>query len=287
MKTKKRKKHSQAKELWRRFKKRKTAVIGLVILIIMAVIVVFAPIIAPYPYAEMDLSNAMKYPSLAHIMGTDNFGRDIFSRVVYGARTSLSVALTSVVISIAFGTVLGTTAAFYGGKYENLIMRIMDILMAIPSTLMAISLSAAMGTGILTTIIAISFTAIPSFTRVTRATAMSVREMEYVEAARCIGANNRRQLLRHILPNCIAPIVVQSTTSIVSAISLISTLSFIGLGVQPPAAEWGSMLSAGREFIRSFYPMVVFPGLMIVFTLIGFNLFGDGLRDALDPRLKQ
>lgn len=282
-----RRKRSQAKELWRRFKKRKTAVIGLGILIVMAIIIVFAPVIAPYPAEQMDLGNAMQYPSIKHVMGTDNFGRDIFSRVVYGARTSLSVALSSVVISIALGTILGTTAAFYGGHFENLIMRIMDILMAIPSTLMAISLSAAMGTGILTTVIAISFTAIPAFTRVTRATAMSVREMEYVEAARCIGAGSRRQLFRHILPNCIAPIVVQSTASIVSAISLISTLSFIGLGVQPPTPEWGSMLSAGREYIRSFYPMVVFPGLMIVFTLIGFNLFGDGLRDALDPRLKQ
>ena len=287
MRRKELKKQSQSKELWRRFKKRKTAVIGLAIVAILICLVVFAPWIAPYPYEEINLLETLQYPSWQHLMGTDNFGRDTFSRVVYGARTSLCVALASVVISIFFGTLLGTTAAFYGGKYESIIMRAMDMFMAIPSTLMSISLSAAMGTGIVTTIIAISFTAIPAFTRVTRSTAMSVREMEYVEAAQSIGASNRRLLMKHILPNCIAPIVVQSTTSIVSAISLISTLSFIGLGIQPPTPEWGSMLSAGREFIRSFYPIVTFPGLMIVFTLIGFNLLGDGLRDALDPRLKR
>ena len=280
-------KQSQTKELWRRFRKRKTAVIGLMILIILICIVIFASWIAPYPYEEMNLLETLQYPSWKHLMGTDNFGRDIFSRVIYGARTSLSVAMASVCLSIFCGTILGITAAFYGGKYENIVMRAMDVFMAIPSTLMAISLSAAMGTGIVTTIIAISFTAIPAFTRVTRSSAMSIREMEYVEAAQSIGAGNARLLLTHILPNCVAPIVVQSTTSIVSAISLISTLSFIGLGIQPPTPEWGSMLSAGREFIRSFYPIVTFPGLMIVFTLIGFNLFGDGLRDALDPRLKQ
>ena len=281
------KKQSQIKEVWRRLKKSKTAVVALVTVCMLILIAIFADVIAPYSYDDMDLKNKLAYPSAQHLMGTDNFGRDLFSRVIYGARISLLIALLSVSLSVAAGTVLGVTAAYYGGKFETFVMSCMDVFMSIPSILLAISLSTALGAGILTTSIAIACTAIPSFTRVTRAAAISVRNQEYVEAARAVGARDKRILTRHIIPNSLAPIIVQATISIVSSILIISTLSFIGLGVQPPTPEWGSILAAGREYIRDFWPIVTFPGLMITITLISFNLLGDGLRDALDPRLRQ
>jgi peptide/nickel transport system permease protein len=263
------------------------AMLGLVVVIALFLTAIFANVIAPYPYDQQNLDEVFLFPSLNHPMGTDDFGRDIFSRLVYGSRISLIVAILSVSMSLTVGCGLGATAAFYGGRYETIVMRILDAIMSIPPLLYAISLSAALGPGVFTTAVAIAFSAIPAFARVTRASVLSVKEQEFVEAARAIGASNGRIIKKHILPNALSPIFIQATIMIVTAILTISMLSFIGLGIQPPIPEWGSMLSMGREYIRDFWPIVVFPGIMIMITLISFNLLGDGLRDALDPRLKQ
>ena len=273
--------------VWRRLKKSKTAMLGLGINAVIVFMAVFADLVAPYPYDIPDATAIFQYPSWEHIMGTDDFGRDIFSRVIYGARVSLVIALMSVTISIACGVTLGVTAAYFGGSYETVIMRLLDGFMAIPSLLLAISISSALGNGQLQTAIAIAISNIPTFARVSRASVITVKETEYVEAARSIGARNGRIILKHILPNALSPIFVQATLSIVNAILTIAMLSFIGLGIEPPTPEWGSMLSLGRAYIRDFWPIVTFPGVMIMVTVISFNMLGDGLRDALDPRLKQ
>lgn len=272
--------------VWKRLKRSKMAMLGLIIIVLLILMAIFAPMVTPYDYAAQNFSEKFQYPSLSHIMGTDDFGRDIFSRVVYGTRISLFVALVSVVISFVVGVFLGVTSAFYGGLYETGVMRVLDAFMSIPSLLCAISVSAALGAGLIQTAIAIAIASVPAFARVTRASVITVRETEYVEAARSIGADSARIMLRHIIPNSLAPIFVQTTLSIVNAILTISMLSFIGLGIQPPTPEWGSMLAMGREYIRDFWPVVMFPGVMIMITLISFNMLGDGLRDALDPRLK-
>ena len=273
--------------VWRRLKKSKTAMLGLGIIAVIVFMAVFADLVAPYPYDIPDATAIFQYPSWEHIMGTDDFGRDIFSRVIYGARVSLVIVLMSVTISIACGVTLGVTAAYFGGSYETVIMRLLDGFMAIPSLLLAISISSALGNGQLQTAIAIAISNIPTFARVSRASVITVKETEYVEAARSIGARNGRIILKHILPNALSPIFVQATLSIVNAILTIAMLSFIGLGIEPPTPEWGSMLSLGRAYIRDFWPIVTFPGVMIMVTVISFNMLGDGLRDALDPRLKQ
>lgn len=259
---------------------------GLIVIVLMVFTAIFADVIAPYPYDQQDYSRTFLYPSAEHLMGTDNFGRDIFSRIIYGTRVSLFVALVSVVISFTVGVFLGATSAYYGGIYDTAVMRVLDAFLSIPSLLCAVSVSAALGNGLLQTAIAIAIANIPVFARVTRASVITVRGAEYVEAAESIGASSIRIMLRHIMPNSLAPIFVQTSLSIVNAILTISMLSFIGLGIQPPTPEWGSMLSSGREFIRDFWPLVTFPGIMIMVTLISFNMLGDGLRDALDPRLK-
>ena len=281
------KRQRPGKLVWKRLKKSKTAMFGLVIIVLLVLMAIFADFVAPYSYKEQNFEDRFQYPSWEHIMGTDDFGRDIFSRVIYGARISLFVALVSVVISFAVGVTLGVTAGFYGGGYETVVMRVLDAFMSIPSLLCAVSVSAALGTGLIQTAIAIAIATVPAFARIARASVITVKGVEYVEAARSIGANNFRIMLRHIIPNSLAPIFVQTTLSIVNAILTISMLSFIGLGIQLPTPEWGSMLAMGREYIRDFWPVVTFPGVMIMITLISFNMLGDGLRDALDPRLKQ
>lgn len=281
------KKRSQMKDIWRRLKRNKLAMIGMVIVFILIILAIFADYIAPYSYAASDLSNTFAYPSRQHLFGTDNFGRDILSRIIYGGRISLLVAVMAVLAGLCVGGILGLIAGYFGSVCENIIMRLMDLILAIPGFLLAVCISAALGSGIINTIIAISIGSVPGYARMMRAIVMSIRDQEYVEAARVSGASNFRTMLRHILPNTLSPIIVESTLRVGACIMMISGLSFIGLGVQPPTPEWGSMLSSGREFIRDFYPMVIFPGAAIMATLFGFNLFGDGLRDALDPRLKR
>lgn len=284
---KKQKKQRPSQLVWKRLKKSKTAMVGLAIISVIVFMAVFADVVAPYPYDQPDYSNIFAYPSAEHIMGTDDLGRDIFSRVIYGARVSLVIALMSVTISIACGVTLGVTAAYFGGTYESVVMRILDGFMAIPSLLLAIAISSSLGSGQIQTAVAIAISNIPTFARVSRASVITIKETEYVEAARSIGAKNSRIIAKHILPNALSPIFVQATLSIVNAILVIAMLSFIGLGIAPPTPEWGSMLSQGKAYIRDFWPIVTFPGVMIMITVISFNMLGDGLRDALDPRLKQ
>lgn len=280
------KKQSQLLVMWRRLKRSKMAMCGLAIIGLLFATAIFADIIAPYPYAQQNLKETFQYPSFKHLFGTDDFGRDIFSRIVYGARISLEVGFLSVGISIIVGGFLGAIAGYYGGKLDQLIMRSMDILLSIPSILLAISIVAALGPGLVNLMIAVGISSIPRYARIVHSSVLTIRDYEYVEAARAVGSSDLRIIFKHILPNCLAPLIVQSTLGVATAIIVAAALSFIGLGIQPPVPEWGAMLSGGRSFIRNYWFMTVFPGLAIMITVFGLNLLGDGLRDALDPRLK-
>lgn len=280
------KKESMLKQTWDGLKKNKLAMFGLFLIVILILTALFADAIAPYGVDDQDLLRKFKAPSSDHFFGTDEFGRDIFSRIVYGSRYSLMIGAVAASLSAAIGMLIGSAAGFYGGKADNILMRMIDIMMAIPSTLLGISIVAALGNGIRNVIIAVAIGAVPSYARIVRASILSVKEQEYIEAARSIGASDVRIIMHHILPNCLAPIIVQITMSVAKAILEASALSFIGLGVQPPSAEWGAMLSAGRAYIRKAWWIVTFPGLAIAMIIFGLNLFGDGLRDALDPKLK-
>ena len=281
------KRNSQAKDTFRRFIKNKAAVVGLIIISLLLFGAIFAGVITPYDFDKQDLTARFEMPSMAHLLGTDEFGRDLFTRILYGARISLFVGILSVSVGCLIGGTLGALAAYYGGRVDNFIMRFLDIWHSIPDLLLAISLASAMGPGIGNAIIAIGLTTIPSYARVVRASVMTVKNTEYIEAARCLGASVPRIILRHIIPNALAPIIVQASLGVAGAIITTASLSFIGLGVQPPTPEWGSMLSKGRQYIRNYWHLVTFPGVFIMTTVISMNLLGDGLRDALDPRLKR
>ena len=279
--------NTRLKETCERFCQNKTALVALIVLLIIVLSACFADVIAPYDYVKADYLNTFAMPSGEHLMGTDNLGRDIFSRVLKGGQVSLLVALCSIAIAIVIGGFFGATAAYFGGLYGSIIMRVMDVIMSIPGFLLAVAISASLGTGISNTIIAISVSSIPAFARIMNAAVLTVKGQEYIEAAVASGARHSRILMKYVIPNTLASLIVNSTLRIGSAVLQISGLSFIGLGVQPPQAEWGSMLSFGRQYIRDFYPIVVFPGLAILITMVAINLFGDGLRDALDPRMKK
>lgn len=273
--------------VWKRLRRNKLAMVGMVFVFVVVFSSIFAGVLSPYDYAKQSLSEAFQYPSAEHLMGTDNYGRDIFTRILYGGRISLLVSITAIIIALVGGCLIGVTSGYFGGKVDGVLMRIMDIIMAIPSFLLAICISAALGSGVRNTAIAIAVGCIPSYARLMRGQVLGLKNQEFVEAARMCGGSHFRTMIRHIVPNTLSTIIVDSTLRIGACIMIISSLSFIGLGVQPPTPEWGSMLSAGRAYIRDFWPMVTFPGLAIMVTIFGFNLFGDGLRDALDPRLKR
>lgn len=283
------KKRSQWREVWRMLKKNKMALLGLGILVILVLLALFADVIADYDTVviKQNLANRLKGPSAEHWLGTDEFGRDIFARLVHGARVSLKVGIIAVGISIILGGILGALAGFYGGRIDNIIMRIMDVFLAVPSILLAIAIVSALGPSIINLMVAISISSVPRYARIVRASVLSIRDQEFVEAARAIGANNARIIFRHIIPNSLAPVIVQGTLGVASAILSTAGLSFIGLGIQPPAPEWGSMLSGGRQYLRYAWWVTTFPGVAIMITILSLNLLGDGLRDALDPRLKQ
>lgn len=283
----KQKKRGQWRDVWSRLCRNKVAMVSLILLLIIILAVIFSEFIAPYPYNQRDLTATFQFPSAQHIFGTDNLGRDIFSRVLVGGRVSLLVAFGSVALSAVVGCVLGAVAGYYGGKVEFTIMKITDVLMAIPAFLLAVTVSAALGTGLVNTAIAVGLTNIPRFVRLMRAETLSVKGKEFITAARACGASDATIILKHVFPNALSSTIVNVTLGIGTAILQISGLSFVGLGVRPPTPEWGSMLSAGRTYMRDFWPMVTFPGIAIVVTLILFNLVGDGLRDAMDPRLKR
>ncbi|MDY3118827.1 MAG: nickel transporter permease [Peptoniphilus sp.] len=266
----------------RLFKKNKMAVMGLFIIAVMIAVAVFAPLIATQVPYDQNLANRFQTPSAEHFFGTDNFGRDIFSNVVYGARISLFIGFLATILSVIFGTVIGAVAGFFGGGVDNVLMRLVDIILSIPSLILAIAISTVLGTGIRNLILAVSLSGITNYARIVRASVLSVKEQEYVEAAKIGGASNFRLIFRHILPNCLGPIIVQATLGVGTSILQAASLSFIGLGVQPPTPEWGGMLSQGRSYIQDYPHMTVFPGLAIALTIFSLNLFGDGLRDALD-----
>lgn len=266
--------------------KNKMAVIGMIILLVLFFVGVFAPLIAPYGYAEQDLQGTFQHPNAQHWFGTDKFGRDIFSRVIYGARVSLLVGFIAVGIAVVIGGALGAISGYYEGKIDNVIMRVMDIIMAIPNVLLAIAIVATLGTGLTNMMIALGISAIPRFARVVRATTLTIRREEYIEAAVASGVSDFQIITMHILPNCLPPLIVQISLGVADAILMAAGLSFIGLGIQPPDPEWGSMLSEGRQYIRGWAYMTYFPGLAIVLTALSLNLLGDGLRDALDPKMK-
>jgi peptide/nickel transport system permease protein len=280
------KKRGPWREVWRRLKKNKMAMGGLTVIILLALIAIFAEYVAPYGFDDQNLANRFLGPSREHLFGTDNLGRDILSRVIYGSRVSLTVGFIAVGIALVIGGSLGAVAAFYGGKVDNVIMRLVDIILAIPGMLLAISLAAALGPGLTNMMIAIGVGSIPGYARIVRSSVMTVKEQEYVEAARSVGASDLRIIMNHIIPNSLAPVIVQSTLGVAGAILSASALSFLGLGIRPPNPEWGGMLAGARQFIRDYWHMTTFPGLMIMITIYALNLLGDGLRDALDPRLK-
>lgn len=263
------------------------AAIGLIVTVIMSVIAAFAPLIATHPPNEMDLANTLAGPGTdGHLLGTDNYGRDLFSRIVYGARISLIVGVSAVVFGAFFGTWLGLISGYFGGRLDSLIMRTMDGLFAFPFILLAITLMTVLGQGLINVIIAIGIANIPGFARIVRGQVLSVKEEEFIEVTRSLGAKNGRILFQHVLPNCLAPLIVYGTMSIAGAIISEAALSFLGLGVQPPTASWGSILKDGKDFLVMNPHMATFSGMAILITVLGINLFGDGLRDALDPKMK-
>lgn len=246
-----------------------------------------APLLAPQGYDEQDLVRRLERPSALHPLGTDMLGRDLFGRIVWGARISLMVGVLAVAIGFTVGSLLGLLSGFYATLLDRVVMGAMDILLAFPGILLALAIIAALGPGLYQVMIAVGVHQIPSFARVVRGSVLSVRKYEYVDAVRAIGASDMRIMLRHIVPNVIAPVIVLASLDIGTAILASAGLSFLGLGAQPPLPDWGGMINQGRAFLRSAWWVGVFPGLAIMLTVLGFNLVGDGLRDALDPRLRQ
>lgn len=270
-----------------RLRRNYLALFGLFVLLLLIVCALFAEQLAPYGYAQQDYMMIRKPPSALHWCGTDEFGRDILSRLIYGARVSLQVGLIAVSISLVVGGLIGAVAGYFGGKVDNLLMRLMDIQMAIPTVLMAIVVSSVLGPGLFNLMVAVGITYVPKFARLIRASVLSIKDQEFIEAARAMGASHKRIICLYILPNCAAPLIVQSTLSVANAILFAATLSFLGLGIQPPYPEWGGMLSAARPYLRNCSYMSIFPGLAIMCTILSLNFLGDGLRDALDPKQKR
>ena len=279
-------KNSEFLRVMKQLSRNKMAMLGLIILLVEIVLAILAPVIAPYDYAQMDILSMFASPSKDHIFGCDDLGRDIFSRILIGSRYSLSCGTLSTLFGTVIGMAIGAIAGFFGGKVDNIIMRLLDVIQAIPGMVMMIVISAVLGPGFVNTIIALAFGTIPGMARMLRAQMLKVRENEYIEAAVSINCSKFRIIMDHLIPNCMSPMIVQATMGVAQAITTASGLSFIGLGVQPPIPEWGAMLSNSRQFIRQAPHLVVFPGLAIAVTVLALNMMGDGLRDALDPKLK-
>ena len=282
------KKESPFKEFCRRFFRNKQAVIGLVIFVMLVFVAVFADVLVDYDnqVIKQDIVNKRQPPSSEHLMGTDDYGRDILARVIYGTRISLTIGLTTVACAMAAGIVIGAVSGYFGGRLDNVIMRVMDVFMSIPSMLLAIAVVASLGPGIVNIMIAVGLALVPGYSRVVRSAVLSVRNKEFVQAAKAVGDSHFSIILHHIIPNALAPVIVQATLGVGEVIITAAGLSFLGLGIAPPMPEWGAMLSEGREFIRFMPHLVLFPGVSIMITVLALNLLGDGLRDALDPQMK-
>jgi peptide/nickel transport system permease protein len=281
------KKQSQAKEVWRRFRKSKGAVAGLLMLSVIVFLLVFADFIAPYAQAtQQDLAIKLQGPSFSHFLGTDAFGRDLFARIIHGGRTSLSIAVLATVSSCLLGSALGAIAGYFGGRVDSLIMRTLDIFMSIPDILFTMAVVFALGAGFINLLLALTLAYFTNYVRLVRSQVLNLAELDYVEAARAGGSGSTRIIITHILPNAMGVIIVNTTLNVAKIILYESTLSFLGLGMPPPAPEWGLLLADAREYMRVAPYLMFFPAMAIVLCATSVNLIGDGLRDALDPHLK-
>lgn len=281
-----RKQRTRLEETWRRFRKNKWAISGSILLLALALVALGAGFIAPEGLDDQQLGRRFQPPSGENILGTDNLGRDVLSRIIHGSRLSLSIGFITTSIGLLIGGSLGAIAGYYGGNRDQVIMRVMDVILAIPGFIFAVALVTALGPNLTNLMIAVGVNSIPYFARIIRSSVMSVKENEFIEAARAIGCSHAWIIVKHVIPNSFAPILVQATLRIGDTIIIAAGLSFLGLGAQPPLPEWGAMLSGGRQYLRDAWWMATFPGIAIMFTVLAFNLVGDGLRDALDPRLK-
>ncbi|WP_404469883.1 ABC transporter permease [Sutcliffiella horikoshii] len=275
------------KTFYKKLAKNKAAMAGAFIIIFVILMGIFAPLLATHDPNTTDVMNKLKAPSAENYLGTDDVGRDIFSRLLYGARVSLGIGFVSTILGAIVGVTLGIVSGYYGRWIDSLIMRICDVLLAFPGILLALAIVSVLGASTQNVIIAVAFYAVPSFARIVRGSTLSVRKLEYIDAIKAMGAKDFRIIFKHILPNIMSPIIVQATLYIASAIITASALSFLGMGTRPPTAEWGAMLSQGRSYIAQAPHITLFPGLVILLVVIGFNLMGDGLRDALDPKAKK
>ena len=278
---------AEFKRIMKQRKKEKNPTDGLFIFLIELILLVLAPVIIPYDYTAMDIMAIQQGPSAQHWFGTDELGRDIFSRILYGGRYSVTMGLISVAISTTVGMSIGAIAGYFGGQVDNVIMRVLDVIQSLPAMLLTIVISAALGSGYFNTILALSVNGLPASARMLRAQMMKVRDSEYIEAAVSINCSRFRIITSHLIPNSLSANIVQATMAVANMIVMAASLSFIGLGVQPPTPEWGAMLSGARQFIRQCPHMVIAPGMAIAITILALNLLGDGLRDALDPKLKR
>lgn len=283
-------KRSLWQEIWRNYRKSPSAMIGLIIIAIIVILAIVSQFIYDYQtdIVQQDIMSRFVKPGIdGHLLGTDQYGRDVLTRILYGAKYSLAVGIVSVAISCALGSSLGLIAGYYGGVIENIILRVCEVFMGIPSVLLGIAIMSAFGQSLFVLMLAVGLVYVPMFARTARAAVLPVRDEEYIEAARVSGVSDLKIIFGHVLPNSLSPIIVQVTMGVANGILSASFLSFLGLGVPVPAPEWGAMLSSGREFIRDSGYLTTFPGLAIMITVLAFNLMGDGLRDALDPKLKQ
>ncbi|MEK4387418.1 ABC transporter permease [Solibacillus sp. FSL W7-1464] len=271
----------------KRLLKNKAAVVGGIIIIFIILVGILGPFVVKTDPNAQNILNKLQPPSKEHWFGTDNFGRDIFSRIVNGTKLTLTVGFLSVFIGGIIGVVIGIVAGYYGGAIDTITMRLMDILLAFPGILLALAIVSVLGGSLINVIIAVGIFSIPAFARIVRGSTLQVKKLEYIDAVKALGASDIRIIFKHILPNILSPIIVQATMRVATAILTASGLAFLGLGAKPPAAEWGAMLSDGRAFMHSAGHMVLIPGMMIVIVVLAFNIFGDGLRDALDPKMKQ
>ncbi len=273
-------------ELYRRFKKHSMAMVGVIVLAVLVFVGIFAPFLAPKDPYQMEFGSTLSAPSLAHPMGTDHLGRDLLSRVIYGTRVSLLVGLGSVIVAAFVGGLAGLFAGYFGRFVDIIIMRILDVVWAFPPALLALALVAVWGPSLTTVIFSIGVVSVPQYARIVRASVLSVKEKDYILAARASGISRSSIMFTHVLPNILAPLIVVATLGIATSIMIEAILSFLGLGMQPPASSWGLMISEGQKYLRTFPYYSLFPGLMIMITVFAFNAFGDGLRDAWDPKLK-
>jgi peptide/nickel transport system permease protein len=274
-------------EVLRRLSYNRGAVIGGVIFLLLVIIALIASYIMPYGYDTVDIKSKFLTPSAAHPFGTDHLGRDVFSRILYGAKYSISIGIGSIIVSSGLGIIFGSIAGFFGNVMDEVIMRLCDVIQSIPGMILNIALACMLGPGVFNTIIALGLGGISGTARLTRSSILKVRKMEYLDAAVSINCTNARIIIKHVLPNSFAPLLVQATMGVGAKILDAAALSFIGIGVQPPLPEWGAMLAAGRNFIRDYPHLTLFPGLCIMAVVLALNLLGDGLRDALDPKLKK